>query len=214
MKYPLSTLTGALAMLLWLGTPCGAPEPVLLKVPPVQQWPMAVPSPPVAIVPKVDPLADVVEFVREGEGELRLRVYKDTWNHSIGWGCSLDSDRNIKHLKDMGIKASSLLAGKLLTRRQAEELFRCAVQDAMDACDRVVPHFKGLPMPVRRVLVDMAYVLGPSGLSDFTTMLGAIAHKDWRTMAKRIRRSEWHKQVGWRAERDAKIIDLLIDEDR
>lgn len=66
--------------------------------------------------------------------------------------------------------------------------------------------FQGLTEARQRVLVNMAYNLGPAGLRGFTRMLAAIWRADYEEVATQMMDSVWAKQVGSRAERLAEMM--------
>lgn len=59
--------------------------------------------------------------------------------------------------------------------------------------------FNGFSKYRQAALVDMRYNLGPDGFRGFKKMLAAIESGDWDEAARQAVRSEWAKQVGYRA---------------
>lgn len=77
-------------------------------------------------------------------------------------------------------------------------------QAAENAARRVFPEFDTLDKTRQGVLVNMAFNLGPQGLSRFRTTLDAAKDGDFDAAADSMLRSRWARQVGPRAKRLAK----------
>ena len=63
----------------------------------------------------------------------------------------------------------------------------------------------------RRVLIDMAFNLGVSGLLSFQNMIGALEVGNYQVAAEEMLDSRWAKQVGSRAERLANMMETNRD---
>jgi lysozyme len=61
--------------------------------------------------------------------------------------------------------------------------------------------FNNLDGVRQRVLVNLAFNLGMSGLAEFKQMLAAVADHDFDTAAREMENSEWYRQTGARAAR-------------
>lgn len=84
----------------------------------------------------------------------------------------------------------------------------------LDACihDLVTfPWFLELDAVRQRVLVDMRFNLGPTGLRTFRNTLAAVARRDYEAAAKGMLQSLWAKQVGGRAIRLATMMRAGVD---
>ena len=68
------------------------------------------------------------------------------------------------------------------------------------------PWYSMLNQVRKTVLLDMAYNLGIPRLCRFTKMLGAIAEENWNKAAEELLDSRYAKQVGPRADRNAKMM--------
>ena len=66
--------------------------------------------------------------------------------------------------------------------------------------------FKKQPMPVRKVLCDMAFQMGIMGLKRFKNMLKAISESDYIKASEELLDSKYAKQTPNRAKRNAKIL--------
>ena len=119
--------------------------------------------------------------IRLHEGE-RLKVYKCTAGKlTIGVGRNLE-DRGIS------IEESNMLLDNDLAAFQVELL-------------RKLPWVADLDDVRQRVLIDMAFNLGISGLLTFKNTLAAIKRGDYEKAAPMMLDSKWATQVGKRAER-------------
>ena len=60
----------------------------------------------------------------------------------------------------------------------------------------------------RDALAEVHYALGAARIRAFTRMLGEIESGDWKEAAYELRRSKWARQVGGRAERIARTLEV------
>lgn len=121
--------------------------------------------------------------VKADEG-FRGVLYKDTsdlW--TIGYGRMIDPSRGGGISKD---EAEYLLANDL---RTAERL-----------CESM-PAYETLSPPRQAVLINMCVNLGPVKLQAFKKMFAALVHQAYDEAAFEMLQSQWHQQVGARAER-------------
>ena len=63
----------------------------------------------------------------------------------------------------------------------------------------------------RRVLIDMAFNLGVSGLLKFQNMIGALEVGNYKVAAEEMLDSKWAEQVGSRAKRLANMMETNKD---
>lgn len=126
------------------------------------------------------------ELIRD-EG-MRLKPYRDTVGKlTIGVGRNLD---------DVGItqtEAAHLLDSDI--RRTAEEL------------DRSLPWWRSLDEVRQRVLLNMAFNMGVTGLRGFKNTLAAVQAGKYEDAAAGMLASKWAQQVGQRAQR---LADMMI----
>lgn len=122
---------------------------------------------------------------------LRLKVYVDTVGvPTIGVG---------RNLRDKGITQTEAM---LLLEHDLDECIRdCAT----------FPWFEGLDSIRQRVIVDMRFNLGPSGLRKFKNTLAAVARGDYQAAANGMLKSLWAKQVKGRAVRLANMMRTGIE---
>ena len=119
--------------------------------------------------------------IRLHEGE-RLKVYKcSSGKLTIGVGRNLE-DRGIS------VEESNMLLDNDLAAFQVELL-------------RKLPWVADLDEVRQRVLIDMAFNLGVTGLLTFKKTLAAVKRGDYEKAAPMMLDSKWAEQVGKRAER-------------
>jgi lysozyme len=124
--------------------------------------------------------------LRRDEG-VRLKPYRCTAGKlTIGVGRNLD---------DVGISSA-----------EADALLRNDVARVYADLDARIPWWRGLDEVRRRVLVNMGFNLGISGLLGFKNTLRAIETGDYLVAAQGMLASKWAKQVGPRAERLALMM--------
>lgn len=80
------------------------------------------------------------------------------------------------------------------------------IYKAIEAVDYLVSRDVATDDVRWRVLVDMAFNLGQTRLSKFKKLLAAVEQKDWSQAALEMENSDWHSQVGKRAERLEKMM--------
>lgn len=118
---------------------------------------------------------------------IRLKPYKCTAGKTtIGYGRNLD---------DVGI-----------TREEAEFLFQGDWKTAYRDAQSLVPSFDTLSGPRQSVLVNMAFNLGRTRLSQFKQFLAAVDEKRWIAAAQHMLNSRWASQVGGRSRELALIM--------
>jgi len=123
---------------------------------------------------------------------IRLRPYVDTVGKvTIGVG---------RNLTDKGISIA-----------EARYLLGNDVTEVEHDLDRMLPWWRGLDGIRQRVLADMCFNLGPAGLMKFSATLGAIHAKDYARAAMYMLDSKWSEQVGRRARRLAKMMELGVE---
>lgn len=124
--------------------------------------------------------------LRLHEGE-RLKPYRcPAGKLTIGVGRNLD-DRGITAEESAFLLASDIA-------REERELIRA------------LPWVAGLDEVRQRVLLDMAFNLGLSGLLKFKQTLATIQAGDYQRGATMMLDSKWAQQVGTRAERLARMM--------
>lgn len=132
-------------------------------------------------------MSDILEDLIRDEGMI-LKPYRDTVNKlTIGVGRNLD---------DVGI-----------SEEEARAMLNADVDRAESALRRSFTWFLTAPEPVQRGLVNMAFNMGITRLSQFGKMLSALANRDYDTAASEALKSKWATQVGARAVRIAELFE-------
>lgn len=129
---------------------------------------------------------ELLASVKIHEGR-KLRAYEDSlgvW--TIGYGT------NLQELEIDDELATKWLYDKL---RQAE------------ASARGYPWFNNLNQARKDVIVEMLYNLGLPRFDKFVKLKRALSEQKWDAAAAEMLDSEWHKQVGVRAERLARQME-------
>jgi lysozyme len=127
----------------------------------------------------------------EEEG-MRLRVYNDTEGiPTIGVG---------RNLRDKGI-----------SREEALKMLADDIDDVLRVLE-TLPWWSMLDEVRQRVLADMAFNLGVSGLLQFEKMIAHIRRRAWDDAAEEMLRSKWSGQVGRRAHRLAQMMETGVDQ--
>ena len=112
---------------------------------------------------------------------LRLDMYKDTVGiATIGVG------RNLQHVG-------------LRTEAEARYLLRSDIVAIRSELERALPWLGDLNEVRQRVLMDMAFNMGVSGLMKFEKTMQNIADGRYEAASQEMLRSKWADQVGQRA---------------
>ena len=102
---------------------------------------------------------------------------------TVGWGHKVTA-------------ADKLFLGDRITRNRAEQLF----QSDMAIATRTVgsqyrERLAGMSAPRVAVLIEMAFVLGPTGFEGFTKMSQAISEECWTLAGDEIKASDWWRDA-------------------
>jgi lysozyme len=123
---------------------------------------------------------------------VKLKAYKCTADKTtIGVGRNLD---------DLGI-----------TEEEADYLLANDIDRVKVALSREIPWMADLNDVRQRVLLDMAFNLGVSGLMQFKKTLKAIQDKDFERAGRMMLDSKWATQVGKRADRLSVMMNIGKD---
>lgn len=129
----------------------------------------------------------LVEQLILGEG-LKLKLYFDPVSvPTIGVG---------RNLRDNG-----------LTYDEALYLLNNDIRRITKELQLAIPFFPRLSELRRRVLIDMAFNLGTSGLLGFHRMIAALGDGDYQQAAREMLASRWAYQVKGRATRLARWME-------
>ena len=131
---------------------------------------------------------DIFDQLRRDEG-LRLHPYTDTVGKlTIGYG---------RNLSDVGISLE-----------EAEFFLANDVRKVSDLLRSRLPWFQLLDPARQAVFVNMAFNLGFNGLEGFPKLLAAAAKGHWDDAAGEMSDSLWARQIGDRAARLARQINI------
>ena len=100
-----------------------------------------------------------------------------------------------------------------LSEDEARMLLRQRILDVIKEVDNNYPFIKISPLPIKLCFYNMAFNLGITRLSKFRKMIAALEVGDYVTAGKEAQDSQWHNQVGARAERIVKAISECSEKD-
>jgi len=154
-----------------------------------------------------------LEQLKMDEG-FRSGVYKDTVRtkknpegiDTIGYGFNLEREGAQEALDAVGIKKSvaDLRGGNAtLTEEEADRLMRGEYPHFADAAKRFVGEktWNNLTLDRQKILTNMAYNMGESGLNQFQKLKKAIQKGDWKEAQVQMASSKWAGQVQGRSDR-------------
>lgn len=135
-------------------------------------------------------------------------VYKDSRGiPTIGVGFNLQRTDARRRIEKLGLKFDDVLAGKAkLSDGQIRDLLQEDVRAAVQDAKSLVKNFDDLSEARKRVLADMAFNLGRSGLAEFRKMLKVIEGRDFAAAAREMDDSRWAGQVKGRARTLSKMM--------
>lgn len=140
------------------------------------------------------------ELIRD-EG-LQLKAYRCTAGSlTIGVGRNLDSVGIIaEETMSMKITKSGVLKYGI-TREQALKMLDYDIERFIAALDRRMPWWREMSPIRQRVVVNMTFNLGITGLLKFKNTLKAMREGRYEAAAQGMEKSLWYRQVGDRAKR-------------
>jgi lysozyme len=92
------------------------------------------------------------------------------------------------------------LEDKGITEQEARMLLENDIQECLDDLTPLFDDFDALPEPVRQVLVEMRFNLGPGGFRQFKKMIAAVNARNFIEAAVQMKDSRWYRQLGNRAD--------------
>jgi lysozyme len=131
----------------------------------------------------------LIEMVKASEGLVLLMRPCPSGYLTIGYGHNLETT-------PIGVQAAETILLEDLARATAEAKVVC--QD----------FWATLNEPRRAAIIDMAFNLGRTRLLGFKMMLLALSIGDYAAAARHAKNSKWARQVGQRAERNARMIEV------
>lgn len=140
------------------------------------------------------------ELARD-EGK-RLRAYKDTvgkWTIGIG-----------RNLDDVGPAPLNRTVADILkngiTEAEQDLLFDYDIARTVSDLDRKLSWWRSLDPVRQRVIINMCFNLGITGLLGFVNTLAMIERKEYSRAADQMLKSKWARQVGMRANRLSEMM--------
>jgi len=98
--------------------------------------------------------------------------------------------------------------GGKLTDEEIDYLLMNDIKECVEDLDKNLPWWRSLSDSRRRVLVNMRFNLGMAGLLGFKNTLKFIETGEYKRAAANMLLSKWAKQVGQRANRLAKMMEM------
>jgi lysozyme len=120
-----------------------------------------------------------------------------------------EGKRNRMYLDSKGVPTIGIghnLRDKSISDRAVAVIFEDDIADVERDVDRELPWVAALSLPRQAVIYDMVFNMGigsaiqETGLLGFSKMLAAAQSEQWDEAAKEILASDYHKDVGRRAE--------------
>lgn len=128
---------------------------------------------------------ELLDYIKKNEG-LRLTPYKCPKGYwTIGYGLNLETS---------------------FTKEMAQCLLELKAHSIYSEVVRSCPWFLELNTVRQQVIMDMAYNMGVAGVLTFKKMIRAIIAKDYNRAGKEILDSNYHTDVGKRAELNAMLM--------
>lgn len=164
-----------------------------------------------SIVPPVlspsDVIKSIIPRVKQHEG-VKPKKYLDSKGiPTVGVGFNLNRKDADQKLKAVGANPVKVKKGvQALNDKQIETLLIGDLKASKDAANRIVGNLTEHPTGVQGVLVEMAFNLGATGLSEFKKFLSNIKSKNYAAASQEMLKSSWSKQVGNRSKTLASII--------
>ena len=131
-------------------------------------------------------LADAIRVELKAAEGYSETAYRDGRQYAICWG-----------------HAKGVEAGERLTKSECETRLTMDIDNAVEDARVSVKRFDQLPVDVKWSLIEMAFVLGRTGLQRFPKMIGAVNDGDFTQAAKEVEDSLWYTRNPPRVERIA-----------
>ena len=158
-------------------------------------------------IPQGDIIKQIIPRVKKHEGVKSKKYIDSRGIPTVGVGFNLKRSDADQKLKSVGANPIKVKQGKqALNNNQIETLLVGDLKSSKEAANRLVGNLTLHPSGVQGVLVEMAFNLGASGLSEFKNFLSAVKSKNYTAAAKEMLKSDWSKQVGDRAKTLADIV--------
>lgn len=145
---------------------------------------------------------ELIKELKRDEGQ-RLIAYRDHLGYlTIGVGHLIDPAKGANPAP-FGV---DLRTGTAITSAQSEMLLYQDIKEKEAELDRRLPWWRSLSPMRQRVIMNMAFQLGVSGLLAFKKTLAMVSVGHYQSAAQEMLNSAWHKQTPARAERLAAMM--------
>ena len=147
-------------------------------------------------------------YITFNEGK-RNEVYNDSLGiPTIGVGFNLQRRDAAPKIESFGLSYESVLLGQVsLSDTQIATLLDGDIETAIDKIvRRLFPNFDSIDTARQVILVDLAFNMGYSRLSQFVNTIAAINAEDWEKAADELMDSRWYRQVKSRGVRNVEVI--------
>lgn len=139
----------------------------------------------------------LIAELRRDEGE-KLKSYKDSLGYwTVGVGCLLDPAKG----GNPAPFGKDLRNGCTITSDQSAFLLDKEIDEKQAELDRRLPWWRKLDDVRQRVILNMAFNLGVTGLLGFPNTLAMVQSGNYDGAAAGMLKSKWAGQVGARADR-------------
>ena len=150
---------------------------------------------------------EMLAMTKEYEGARRKMYLDSVGVPTIGIGFNLDKPGARERIEDLGLDYEAVRSGrKMISDKQMLILFKEDMATAEADARALFPNFDELPQEKQMVLVDMAFNLGRTKLSEFRQFRNAISEKDYQRAADSMRNSLWFQQVKNRGYRNVSLM--------
>lgn len=140
----------------------------------------------------------LVDELRTHEG-FSAKPYRDSLGVlTIGYGRNLQ-DNPLSDAEQRALNCPRDFYKEPLSEEEALMLLHSDIGRALQDCESL-PWFEKLNATLQRVIANMVYNLGLSGLLGFHDAMAALEKGDLVTAGNEFRRSLWYKQVGHRSQ--------------
>jgi len=141
--------------------------------------------------------------LKKHEG-FKTKVYPDPihgWDvPTIGVGYNLTKPGAKADLSSLGLNYNDVVSGKVeLNEKQIMYLLKKDVVQAEADAKQFLPNFAEHNWIVQQVIINMAFNMGLSKLSEFERLRAALINKDYASAVREMIESEWYGQVGNRS---------------
>jgi GH24 family phage-related lysozyme (muramidase) len=151
--------------------------------------------------------ASVRDQIQQHEGREAVAYGDTTGVMTVGVGFNLQRSDARTLLSQVGANYDKVLAQEqALTDDQIDRLYEITLNEAFQTAQRFIPNLGTHPPQVQKVVVDMAFNLGPQRLGGFRNFQSAINRRDYNTAANEMTNSTWFGQV---RNRGPELVNLM-----